>query len=95
MQSVPGADEKPQTFETIEEIEAQVQWNALKPALTTPAVVGATSLYLKGTATNLQPGDPIVFIGAQRDLRILLTVTPDRKITDAPDLEDGPEPASQ
>src|SRR5882724_4768305 len=31
VQSVPGADEKPQTFETIEEIETRMSWGALKP----------------------------------------------------------------
>ena len=31
VQSVPGPDEKPQTFETIEKITACVAWNAIKP----------------------------------------------------------------
>jgi hypothetical protein len=90
VQSVPGADEKPQTFETIEEIEARVEWNALKPALTTPAVIGAglKDLYLKGTATNLAPGDAILLVGDERlsdhhsdrwNFVVLLSVTPDAK----------------
>lgn len=33
VQSVPGPDEKPQTFETVEQIEARVEWNALKPQM--------------------------------------------------------------
>ena len=36
VQSVPGVDETPQTFETIEEIEARTEWNALKLKITTP-----------------------------------------------------------
>jgi len=90
VQSVPGADEKPQTFETIEEIAARVEWNALKPALTTPIVIGAgdRDLYLKGTATNLAPGDAILLVGDERlsdhhsdrwNFVVLLSVTPDPK----------------
>ena len=55
VQSVPGADEKPQTFETIEEIEARA-WNGTRSSrqLTAPPLIaaGLTSLYLKGTATR-------------------------------------------
>ena len=36
VQSVPGPDQQPQTFETIEEIEARVEWNAILPQLTEP-----------------------------------------------------------
>ena len=69
VQSVPGANEKAQTFETIEEIDARVEWNTLKPAITIPPLIaaGLTSLYLKGTATNLNPGDAILIVGDERD----------------------------
>jgi hypothetical protein len=94
VQSVPGAGEKPQTFETIEKVEARVEWNALRPALSSVPVIaaGVTSLDLKGTSTNLQPGDAILIIGDERDqtgtgypakerwdFRVLLTVAPDAK----------------
>ena len=90
VQSVPGADEKPQTFETIEEIEARVEWNTLKPRLTTPTVIGAglKEAYLKGTATNLTAGDALLFVGNERlndhhsnrwNFVIILTVTADAK----------------
>ena len=90
VQSVPGADEKPQTFETIEEIEARVEWNTLKPRLTTPTVIGAglKEAYLKGTATNLTTGDALLFVGNERlndhhsnrwNFVIILTVTADAK----------------
>ncbi len=88
VQSVPGAGEKPQTFETIEALAARVEWNTLRPALTTPAVIffGQKFLYLKGTATNLSAGDVILIVGDERqadedserwDVRVLLSVTPD------------------
>ncbi|MHC1767284.1 MAG: putative baseplate assembly protein [Verrucomicrobiia bacterium] len=94
VQSVPGADEKPQTFETVAALDAHREWNALRPALTMPAAIapGATVLYLRGIATTLQPGDAILIVGDERDqhptappekerwdLRILLSVTPDPK----------------
>lgn len=89
-QSIPGQDELPQVFETIEEIEAKVAWNALKPRLTKPHQIGrgTTKLYLKGTDTRLQPGDAILLVGEDRkkrplserwDFRILQTVTKDDK----------------
>jgi uncharacterized phage protein gp47/JayE len=85
-QSVPGQDESPQVFETVEDIEARVVWNAFTPRLTIPQQIGKgkTGLYLKSTATQLQPGDAILVVGDQRerwagserwDFRILQTVT--------------------
>jgi len=88
VQSVPGPNEKPQTFETIEKIETRVGWNALMPKMTEPFVpqFSDTHVYLKGTATNLKPGDAILLVGAEReadagserwDFRRVTTVTPD------------------
>ena len=37
VQSIPGPGEQPQTFETVEEIEARPEWNALPVARTTAA----------------------------------------------------------
>lgn len=65
VQSVPGQDEKPQTFETVEAIEARPVWNALRPAQShvyLPAS-GRTDLYLSGTALGLRVGDGLLFIG--------------------------------
>jgi hypothetical protein len=88
VQSVPGPNEKPQTFETIEKIETRVEWNALKPQMTQVFVpqFGDTHVYLKGTATNLKPGDAILLAGSEReadagserwDFRRVTTVKPD------------------
>lgn len=88
IQSVPSSKDKlPQTFETVEEIEARGEWNALQPRTAVAQVIGrgTTQLYLKGIDTNLQPGDAILLVGAHReswpgserwDFRILKTVTP-------------------
>jgi molybdopterin converting factor small subunit len=86
VKSIPGQNEKPQTFETIEEIEAHVEWNGMRPRLFVPQVLaqGTKKAYLRGTATQLQPGDAILIVGDERaklnwseqwDFRILQTVT--------------------
>ncbi len=86
--SIPGQNEKPQTFETIEKIEARAAWNELKPRLTEPEIpgMGSKEVYLKGAATGLKPGDGLLFVGKEReqdpgserwDFRIVKTVTAD------------------
>jgi hypothetical protein len=68
VQSIPGPGEKPQTFETIESIEARGEWNELKPRLTKlvlPAT-GDTQTYLQGVTTLLKPGDPLLVVGRER-----------------------------
>jgi uncharacterized phage protein gp47/JayE len=86
VQSIPGPGEKPQTFETVEEVVARPEWNAI-PASTTVSFVpgmGDTQAYLKGVALNLKPGDALLLAGTDVDvapdhwdLRILSTVVPD------------------
>jgi hypothetical protein len=67
-QSTPAQDEKPQTFETVEEITGYAAWNQLKARQTEPVppVTGTQTLYLKGTATNLKKGDAILIVGQER-----------------------------
>lgn len=89
-QSLPGQDEVPQPFETVEEIEAKAAWNAM-PARQTERVVpgfGERTLYLEGTTTNLRPGDALVLIGEERandpgnenwDFRRVKTLKEDRE----------------
>lgn len=101
-QSLPGPDEKPQTFETIEEIEARPEWNAIAAAVTEPYAIsfGAAELFLDGLATGLQPGDVLLIVGDERrsnpgseawDVRRIRTVEPNRtlghtRVTFAPGL---------
>ncbi len=88
VQSIPAPGEKPQTFETIEKIETRTEWNAFKPRMTKVFIpqLGDTHVYLKGTATNLKPGDAILLVGPEReadaaserwDFRRVSKVTPD------------------
>jgi len=69
VQSIPGPNQKAQTFETVEQITARVEWNAIKPQTTQTFVpqFGDTHVYLKGTATNLKPGDAILLVGNERE----------------------------
>jgi predicted phage baseplate assembly protein len=68
-QSVPGPDELPQTFETVEKIEARAAWNSIhvKTTQLVLPVFGDTVLWLAGTATNLKPGDTVLIVGQERE----------------------------
>ncbi|MCA1572117.1 MAG: putative baseplate assembly protein [Chloroflexi bacterium] len=83
VQSIPAPGEQPQTFETVEEIEARATWNAM-PARATKVQLpgmGDTSAYLQGVALNLKAGDGLLIAGGDVltdhwDLRILAAVQP-------------------
>lgn len=88
VKSIPPPGKLPQTFETSEDFEARVEWNALYPQLTEEQRVGngSAEILLEGLDTFLQPGDAILFIAAEESseagsegwqMRILTTVTPD------------------
>ena len=71
MQSVPAQGQTPQTFETSIDIPAKPDWTAL-PLQTSqpwlpPSVTQATGMYLAGSATQLQPGDALLFLGVERE----------------------------
>jgi predicted phage baseplate assembly protein len=61
-QSVPGPGEQPQIFETIERIEARVEWNAMKPRSTRPYTQTKTinAIIQQGLTTSLAPGDRVL-----------------------------------
>lgn len=61
--SVPGPGEQMQTFETSGPLQARPAWNTLKPRQTQPQTrktIASGPLYLQGTATRLQPNDPLL-----------------------------------
>jgi predicted phage baseplate assembly protein len=90
IQSVPGPGQRPQTFETVEPIEARAEYNELAARRTrrvTP-FIGQKDAYLAGVATNLTPGDAFVIVGDERtaaagserwDFRFVDTVEPDHE----------------
>jgi hypothetical protein len=67
-QSIPGANEQPQTFETSEATEARGAWNALLPRMSRPQeitlenVLKIPSLWIDGTATRLDVREPLLFV---------------------------------
>lgn len=68
IQSLPIRQSAPQTWETLEDLEARVEWNELRPALDAdtpvPALAGAaTSLTLRGAVAGLDAGMPLLLDG--------------------------------
>ena len=70
VQSIPGPGEQPQTFETVEEIEARPEWNAMAATQTQPSPgLSSTSAWLDGIGLNLKVGDAPAHrddVGAER-----------------------------
>ena len=88
VQSIPGPGEMPQTFETVESLDARAGWNALHAQRTQTFIpqFKDTEVYFAGVTTGLKVGDWILFVGTERedwaasnqwDFRPVLTVTPD------------------
>lgn len=81
VQSIPGPGEQAQTFETVEEVEAKPEWNAIKPRTLRPQKISASmeTIILEGTATNLKQGDRLLINDGvhQPSIRIVLKVTVD------------------
>lgn len=67
-QSIPGADEKPQMFETSYDTEARAEWNALKPRMRRPQditldnVLLIDSVWIEGTTTRVEKREPVFFV---------------------------------
>jgi hypothetical protein len=74
VQSIPGPDELPQSFETSEDLKARSKWNNLKPRMTQPQTSASVftdpkgaRIYLKGTTTGLESNDPLLIaVGSDR-----------------------------
>lgn len=67
VQSVPGPDERPQTFETVESLDARPEWNAVRPWLSEKKAVRArdTKAWIKGIRNNLKVGDALLFVAGE------------------------------
>jgi hypothetical protein len=85
VQSIPGPGEQPQTFETVEDVVARPEWNAIPASQTLPHTFahGETTAWLAGTGLNLSPGDVFLLLGTgasdianeRWDVRVLTAVT--------------------
>lgn len=77
VQTVPGPDELPQMFETVEEIGARAKWNAMKPRLVRAQTVRVDMphVWLEGITHNLKRGDRVVIsVGITQGLRTVRSV---------------------
>jgi predicted phage baseplate assembly protein len=78
IQSVPGADEKPQIYETSDETVTRPEWNAIRPRLLQPQKVGRKSraIRVSGLGLTVERGDLTLLItdGKRLDLRTVLRV---------------------
>ncbi len=84
VQSVPGPNEKPQTFETIEKIDARAEWNSISPRLAQPQQIATSSqsFILLGAINSLKKGDRVLIMdgsggnSVQTILNITITTDP-------------------
>ncbi|PTR05772.1 putative phage baseplate assembly protein [Nitrosospira sp. Nsp5] len=69
VQSVPGPDEQPQSFETVEAIQARPEWNVFKAKMREMKALGLGTevIYLHGIATQLKAGDALLFVSSERE----------------------------
>ena len=90
VQSIPGPDEQPQTFETVEAIEARPAWNALlaQQTATQPLSWDMRALWLSGSNVNVTVGEVVLIVvesgsGFEASIRRVTGVvsSPDRKST--------------
>jgi hypothetical protein len=66
--SVPVQGKQPQTFETIETIQARVEWNSLRPQMyqKQPLTTDGVTYYFEGTNLNLRSGDLLLIVDASK-----------------------------
>lgn len=69
VQSIPLPGDLPRTFETRNSIRARVEWNLLRPKATQAQNIaqGTRQLLVKDAGIGLNPGDVILFVGAERE----------------------------
>jgi hypothetical protein len=77
VQSVPAQGQTPQIFETSADILAKPDWNALAVQTGVPwTPPGSNSVYLDGTTTQLNLGDSLLILGAERESWNVGSATP-------------------
>ncbi len=79
--SIPNKDELPQTFETIAEFTAHVDWNVIKPRPSRPQIItnNTRQLYLNGISTQLKAGDYLLLVDEDREIHTYLLPLTDVK----------------
>jgi hypothetical protein len=74
VQSIPGPGEDAQIFETIEEIEARPEWNAIKPRikLSQEISLDMNCIIIKGITSEIKQGDKILIVTGDKDNNLKL-----------------------
>lgn len=64
VQSTPGPDETAEIFETLDDIQTRVRWNALRPRLNQPQIIDESmaSIVVDGTTSFIKPGDTVLLV---------------------------------
>lgn len=93
VQSTPGPDEGPQMYETVELIDARVEWNKIRPRLYQPQVLSGsmTSIVFEGTDTGVKQGDTLMIkTGSMTTNQISQVTTDDESKTTRVDFAGTP-----
>jgi len=82
VQSVPGQDEQPQVFETVEKMEARAEWNAIKPRckLSQEISLNMESIIIKDITSEIKKGDKILIVAGDNKLKLKDVVDIDKDI---------------
>jgi len=88
-QSIPGPGQKPQVFETSDDVTARADWNVLLPRPSKPKLftlltaLRAEEVLLQGTTSGLKPGDKLLFVfgsePCERLIRDVKSIEPDEQ----------------
>ncbi|MCC7564807.1 MAG: putative baseplate assembly protein [Methanomicrobiaceae archaeon] len=72
VQSIPLDGRPPLTFETVEEIAARTEWNAISPRLYLPQEISldAEAFTIRGNAATVKPGDRILLAKSAEEKRV-------------------------
>ncbi|MEU9167436.1 putative baseplate assembly protein [Streptomyces sp. NPDC048420] len=91
VQSLPGPGERPQTFETTEDVTAVGAWNRPRWKATGPRPprTGDSTVLLDGTATGLRAGDALLFVAGRRPWSAALRWTRAHVVDVTPDSAAG------
>ena len=65
VQSVPGAEESAQTFETTEDFVGRPEWSTIRPRQTIPQQFSANAdlVFIEGIGTNIKLNDRLILVG--------------------------------
>lgn len=90
IQSIPGQDETPQIFETVESLMAYTTLNEVKPQCEKQTVIrrSTLSIYVEGTSHNLEKGQRILLVGKRRETSLFSERWDVRTITEVEELHD-------